>query len=457
MNALPPLAPGDDAGHWYEELLAMTPAELDALDNLDGRLDGPAGDHPYSYRELEGLGLILTPRVGLLPADRAEADRLAAGADQPNPDTPWVKGDLITYREWRRLFTFDEVARELLTPARVTLVGVTPHAKTPRQPPADAVPKGPQLYAIETLIANPDLLKPREPVAAYVAYPRALVLLWGREKLAGKSTLLTGAVAAVINGKPFLNTPTMRGPVLWVTADRESAGDIVKRALPFGADHGLHVLYPRTGILKERLDELEDAIRRTRPVWVIVDTLANYVAGVVEKSSSPDEWPIVLLPLRRIMQQYNVALTLVHHSKKDELDYRDSTAIGATVDMLVACRRHKTQATWRELAVVGRWTLPDATIALADNRFRVVEGGERASVTDAGHVRQRILDALDKGSTAAEVAKAAELSPKAVRAHLRDLEARRLVTSRKEKRGRQRVTLYRRVDVLDAVDREDVS
>ena len=219
-------APAVHPGWSLEELLRMPREQLDAID--------ADNEHPYSYNELSEL-YALTPRASLSHADRVRADEIIAGANEPNPDTPWVRGELLPYNELLRLFDFedrpvpetppgfelvsstpsapatredadalsdDEAARifdaALADPGSQLKLGAahrrlwekahpgesyTPTARKPSSAAttsANARAAGMQLYTIEELASSPNLCKPREPVASHVAYLDALVLLYGR-------------------------------------------------------------------------------------------------------------------------------------------------------------------------------------------------------------------------------------------------------------------------------------
>ncbi len=219
----------------------------------------------------------------------------------------------------------------------------------------------PLLHSLAELLSNPDALRPPQPVIPRLAYRSRVTLLAGREKLSGKSTLLTAGAAAVTRGAHFLGEPCAAGPALWVTADREHASEIVGRAVRFDADPAhFHVLWPGP----EPFGDLAAAVARVAPLVVVLDTLANFAH--VEDPHSAAQWPGILLPLVQLARDRDLAVAIAHHSKKnDGGGYRDSSAIGALVDLLLELQ-----------ADAGNpgWPAANFAIELVGDRYELVAG-----------------------------------------------------------------------------------
>ncbi len=229
----------------------------------------------------------------------------------------------------------------------------------------------PLLRSLETLLADPESLKPPEAVVPRLAYRARVSLVIGREKSGGKSTLLTAGSAAVSTGRDFLGERCPTGPVLWVTADQEHAAEITQRAARFGADPArFFVLWPR-----QAFADLHTALAQVMPVLLVIDTLANFAQ--VDDPHSSAEWPRTLLPLLVIARERQLAVALAHHAKKSEGGgYRDSTAIGANVDLLLELRPDTGNVARRHVSVLGRWPAANFTVELVGDRYQVVAGGE---------------------------------------------------------------------------------
>jgi len=160
--------------------------------------------------------------------------------------------------------------------------------------------------------------------------------------------------------------------VLWVTADQEHAGEIAQRAVRFGADPThFQVLWPR-----EPFADLQAAVERVAPVLVVIDSLANFVR--VEDPHSAGEWPDVLLPLVSLARDRDLAVAIVHHANKTEgRGYRDSSAIGACVDVLLELQADTATSTRRNAKVIARWpAAANFAVELVGDRYELVAGGE---------------------------------------------------------------------------------
>jgi hypothetical protein len=210
------------------------------------------------------------------------------------------------------------------------------------------------------------------PVIPRLAYQGRVTLLAGREKTGGKSTLMTAGCAAVTRGAAFLDGTCPTGTVLWVTADQEHETDLVQRAERFGAHPDLFVvLWPRGGFV-----DLERALTQlpVLPMVVVIDTLTHFTP--VADPFSPAEWPAVLMPLVRLAREREVGVVINHHAKKnDPGGYRDSTEIGAAVDMLIEVRTAGQEPARRRLDVVARWPAENFVVELTPEGYRLMTAG----------------------------------------------------------------------------------
>jgi hypothetical protein len=259
----------------------------------------------------------------------------------------------------------EDAVLDALGPSTPTLLHTMPA-------PGAAHPE-PMLRSLAELLADPDSLKPPEAVVPRLAYRGRVSLVVGREKLGGKSTLLTAGAAAVTRGAHFLREPSALGPILWVTADQEHAAEITQRAMRFGADpERFHVLWPHDPVA-----DLQVALERVQPVLLVIDTLANFARTVVSDPHSSAEWPAVLLPLVTLAREQGIAVLISHHAKKaDGGGYRDSTAIGAIVDMLLELTPDTGDPARRNVAALGRWPAANFAVALVGDRYELMAGSE---------------------------------------------------------------------------------
>lgn len=218
------------------------------------------------------------------------------------------------------------------------------------------------------ILEDPTTLLPPDPVIPRVAWGGRLTLLAGREK-DGKSTFATAAAAAVSQGEIFLGERCPMGVVLWVMVE-EHPNDLAQRAVRHRTrDDGLFVLeFPA-----DPLTDLEAAVRSIRPVLVVVDTLYTFVCNQVRDPNSPAEWAIVLSRLTRLARESSAAFLLLHHARKSDGHYRDSTAIGAGVDVILEMDRGEDENT-RRFKAQGRWGIANFAVRLAADGYDLVAG-----------------------------------------------------------------------------------
>lgn len=226
----------------------------------------------------------------------------------------------------------------------------------------------------ELLKQDPELLAPPEPVIQRLAWKGRATLLHSREK-AGKSTLVSAAFAALTSGHAFLGwTPDAPARALVFNLEEHRA-DAAQRAVAFGADPELLYLL---GWTPSPLTTLRRAIREVKPALVVVDTLASYAEAAAPDSGSSSEWKTVIGPLVRLARDHETALVILHHSTKGTGDYRDSTAIGAEVDMLISMKEGDVPGL-RNLEPKGRWKAEPFSVIYEEAPdvppwFRLAEG-----------------------------------------------------------------------------------
>lgn len=225
---------------------------------------------------------------------------------------------------------------------------------------------GPAARSLADILADPEAVKPPKVVVPKFAWAGRVTLLAAREK-AGKSTTATAAAAAVSRGETFLDGTCKSGPVLWVGLE-EHVSDIARRLKGFGAD-------PETVWILTRVeDPAEDIAReaeRVGAVFVVVDTLAEQ-AGLYTDRPDPGNataWTQVMHANTRLARDSGAAVLLIHHARKSDGKYRDSTAIGAGVDVLQ--EMHESGPGVRKIKVRARWNVPDFKIAFHNNRFKL--------------------------------------------------------------------------------------
>jgi len=225
--------------------------------------------------------------------------------------------------------------------------------------------------SLAEILENPAALDPPQPVAPRLAWRGRVTLLAAREK-DGKSTLASAAAAAVTRGAVFLEGPAIRGDVLYLALE-EHESDVASRLCHFDADPSRMFLAMQ---LDRPAENLERAARTHRPALIVVDTLAAFVGGDIEDPGNSSAWTPLMTRLVRIAREHEVAVLLLHHARKSDGAYRDSTAIGAAVDVLLELRTDPQDTNARHLKAKGRFgfAVPNTSVCLTENGFLLASG-----------------------------------------------------------------------------------
>lgn len=122
--------------------------------------------------------------------------------------------------------------------------------------------------------------------------------------------------------------------MLWYTEeDRTDAAVRLKR---HSAD--LSRVHIRWHLHRPPLVQLEADLQALAPTFVVIDSLTWFTKDVELKSGDTDAWKAFMYELVRITHEYGVAIDFAHHSDKAKGEYRDSTVIGGTVDMILTMK-----------------------------------------------------------------------------------------------------------------------
>jgi len=208
-------------------------------------------------------------------------------------------------------------------------------------------------------------------VLAGLAWRGRVSVLSGAPK-AGKSTALAQAIGCRLGGEAFAGeTVAPSGPVALVT--EEPLELLAQRLRVYGVGEGhkgaVYVASPAHGV-----DRLVDALRRSQPEVVIVDSFASWaVAGGCESLSDPAVMRRVMDTLRTVADD-GAAVLVVHHARRSDGELADSRDIAASVDMIVTFdavdleldRCAPGSSDLRRLSYLGRW--PQETVVLDFDR-----------------------------------------------------------------------------------------
>lgn len=238
-------------------------------------------------------------------------------------------------------------------------------------PPATGDPPGkvgerlpPGLVRLSDPEVKPTPIEGPPVVAPLIAHVGRVTLLHAREKV-GKSTFLSAAVAAVTQGRAFLQVPLAVGDVLWV--GEEAAPDVKGRLTRVDADLDRVLFIRSPSPIQGDEASLPQLVAYFRPRWLIIDTWTHYLTSVQRVGDGLVAQARRLGDVVDLARRYGTAVTISHHDQKqaprgDKLGtYRGSTAIGAAVDMLVSMTLGRTKR-GRRFSPYGRWQQQPMTI-----------------------------------------------------------------------------------------------
>ena len=221
--------------------------------------------------------------------------------------------------------------------------------------------------SLADLLSDPAASDPPKAVIPRLTWQGRTTLLAGREK-GGKSTMLASAAACVSAGLRFLDGHCLQGPVLWLGLE-EHVADIASRFQRFGADPAQVFI---AGRLSRPFEELDAAAQRHRPALIVIDTLAAFVEEMIEDARESAVWTPIMLQFTRLAHSCDAAVALLHHARKSDGAYRDSTAIGAGVDAIIEMRSGGGDSTIRHLKSQSRFPVPKTSMRFTGTGFELV-------------------------------------------------------------------------------------
>jgi hypothetical protein len=293
-------------------------------------------------------------------------------------------------------------------------------------------------WRLDELLENDAIMRPPPPIVPRLAWAGRSTLFAASEK-SGKSTLIGFVAAQVSCGGYFLGDPCATGDVL-VIGPEEFIGDAARRLRHFGANPArVHLVDRFAGDPGDRPQEVRAHIEATSPVLVIVDTLMAYSIGAITDAASSSQMQPVVQQLTDIAHGTGVAVVLIHHARKSDGRYRDSSAIGGAVDLIVEMFAPDEDAdpTLRRLRARGRVPVPSVTDCRFDgDTFALAAQGTQAPL------ETRILRAVSErpGCSVNDVAEAVGARRSDVQACVTRLLAGGEI--RNEAQGTRWMTLY---------------
>ena len=190
-----------------------------------------------------------------------------------------------------------------------------------------------EIESIDALtIANSD--KAREWLIAGII-PLGSVTLLAASGGTGKTTLMYNWALHIALGTPWSNRRCMKGKCLLISADEPITDTSEKLSVIGYQDAGLQpgdISFWETWRFAN-MKQLEDYIRRERPLFVVIDSLTACLSGMnvdLTKSSAGD----AIYGLRDMANTYRCSIAILHHLNKSG-GLRDSTSFVDNVSEVV--------------------------------------------------------------------------------------------------------------------------
>lgn len=186
-----------------------------------------------------------------------------------------------------------------------------------------------------------DILLPQPPIDYIITNlitTSSLNIFYG-EPGSKKTYSLLHMATTVVNGKDWLGFTTKKSPVLYIDEESGKSRFLKRMAQVI---NGLSCEVTKqlyyTSLAGFKLDNkqdifnIESEITKREIKLIIFDALADIMSG--DENSKKDIQPI-MASLRRIADNTNSAVVLIHHTNKGKEEYRGSSAIGASADLVV--------------------------------------------------------------------------------------------------------------------------
>ncbi len=238
----------------------------------------------------------------------------------------------------------------------------------------------PTRRTLRQLLEDPDVTRPPVAIIPRIAWEKRHTLLAAPEK-SGKSTFVGFAVAQLANGGEFFGVRCTPRDVL-VMGLEEYVGDLVRRLAQFGADpdrvHIVDRFPPGTDTVPKRLALVREHVEAVRPALVIIDTLIAYSEGAISDTSAAAQMQPIVQGLSRLAHELGVAVITMHHARKADGKYRDSSAIGGAVDVIVEIFSpdEAGDATLRRIRARGRVPTENFDVRFDGERYTLATPGD---------------------------------------------------------------------------------
>lgn len=214
-------------------------------------------------------------------------------------------------------------------------------------------------------------------VPGYVA-EGAITLLTGRAKASGKSTFAAHMLSRVLDGHFFLGQVTQKSAVIYLTEERDTFAELLKRSGLLGRSEFRFLRYDpsRDATFAEQVAAARQVAKEIGARILVVDTIAQFLALRGDTENEAGAALEALKPLQEAAKD-GLAVIAIHHEKKGGGDVGDagrgSSAFAGAVDIIVSLRRPEGQ------------TSPGVRVLHALSRFPSTPSIQFVELTDHGY------------------------------------------------------------------------
>jgi hypothetical protein len=213
-------------------------------------------------------------------------------------------------------------------------------------------------------------------VRPYVA-EGAITLLTGRAKASGKSTFTCHMLARVLDGHHFLGQPTQKTGAVYMTEERSTFVELLKRSGLLGRPELRFLRYDpaRDATFAEQVAAAREVAKAIGAKVLIVDTVAQHLALRGDSENEAGATLEALRPLQEAARE-GLAVIAIHHERKGGGEVGDggrgSSAFAGAVDVILSLRRPDGQ------------TSPGVRVLHALSRFAATPPVQYVELTEHG-------------------------------------------------------------------------
>lgn len=250
---------------------------------------------------------------------------------------------------------------------------------------------------------------------------RGAITELGAKVKAGKTTLVMEMVRNVLDGQPFLELPTLKTPVVYLTEQPlVSFRQAVERARVLGREDFHSLLFSETrGLTWSQIAAAAVAeCKRVGASLMIVDTLPQFAGLTGDRENNSGDALEAMQPLQAAAAE-GIGIVLVRHERKSGGDVGDSgrgsSAFAGAVDIVLSLRKPGGNVAKNRRLLQSLSRFPEAPndllIELTDTGYAVLGGYRETVLKDAKDTVFRIAPHVEAEAVALEeLAKSADLT-----------------------------------------------